>query len=115
MKVLIYGAGVIGQIFGGRLAQAGHDVSLLARGDQARSLAEHGLTLRKGDESVHISPSVITAVAELNHCTDPDANWIWPGCSGSARSCGTLIPWRRRRMPIERVHEGPSANVVLTI
>lgn len=62
MKVLIYGAGVIGQIYGGRLARAGHNVSLLARGEQARSLAEHGVTLRKGDESFQVAPEVLTAL-----------------------------------------------------
>lgn len=62
MKVLVYGAGVIGQIYGARLARAGHDVSLFARGAQARSLSEHGVTLRKGDESFQISPRVLTAL-----------------------------------------------------
>jgi len=68
MNVLIYGAGVIGQIFGGRLARAGHDVSLLARGEQARSLAEHGITLsQEGGESFHVSPPVLTAVPPDAH------------------------------------------------
>src|SRR5687767_12447529 len=67
MKVLIYGAGVIGQIFGGRLAHAGHDVSVLARGERARSLADKGITLRKGGESLHVSPLILTAVPPDSH------------------------------------------------
>jgi 2-dehydropantoate 2-reductase len=31
MRILIYGAGVIGQICAARLHQAGHDVTVLAR------------------------------------------------------------------------------------
>ncbi|MEV3950585.1 2-dehydropantoate 2-reductase N-terminal domain-containing protein [Streptomyces halstedii] len=32
MKLLVYGAGVLGSLFAARLHEAGHDVSLLARG-----------------------------------------------------------------------------------
>ena len=45
-RVLVYGAGVMGQIYGGRLAQAGHDVTLLAHGRTLAALREHGVALR---------------------------------------------------------------------
>ena len=32
VKLLVYGAGVTGSLFSARLHEAGHDVSLLARG-----------------------------------------------------------------------------------
>lgn len=64
MKVLICGAGIIGQIYGGRLAQGGHGVTLLARGDRARSLAEHGVTLCKDGVSQHARPQVVTAIPQ---------------------------------------------------
>jgi len=51
MNVLICGAGIIGQIYGGRLAQAGQAVTLLARGAAAQSLASRGVALRKDGES----------------------------------------------------------------
>src|SRR5690349_24151904 len=59
---MICGAGVIGQIYGGRLAAGGHDVTLLARGVAARSLAEHGVTLHKDDESWQVRPRVVTTI-----------------------------------------------------
>ena len=34
MKILIYGAGVIGCTYGWQLAEAGHDVTLLVRKEQ---------------------------------------------------------------------------------
>ncbi len=52
MRFVIYGAGGIGGVVGGRLHQAGHDVVLVARGDHLVALREHGLTLRSPDESV---------------------------------------------------------------
>ncbi len=45
MRFLIYGAGAIGGTIGGRLFEAGHDVTLLARGDHLRALQADGLTL----------------------------------------------------------------------
>jgi 2-dehydropantoate 2-reductase len=45
MKILVYGAGVLGSIFAARLHKGGHNVSLLARGQRLSDLREHGLVL----------------------------------------------------------------------
>lgn len=45
MKVLIYGAGVIGSIFAGRLAASGQDVTVLARGKRLEELRQNGVVL----------------------------------------------------------------------
>jgi 2-dehydropantoate 2-reductase len=45
MKVCIYGAGAIGGWLGVRLAQAGCEVSVVARGETLRAIREHGLSL----------------------------------------------------------------------
>lgn len=42
------GAGGVGGYYGGVLAEAGHDVVLVARGAHLRALKAHGLTLRDG-------------------------------------------------------------------
>ena len=49
MKVLVYGAGVTGSLFAARLHEAGHDVSLLARGERLAALRRHGVQLAEGD------------------------------------------------------------------
>lgn len=46
MKILVLGAGAIGGYFGGRLAQAGADVTFLVREKRAAQLAERGLVVR---------------------------------------------------------------------
>jgi 2-dehydropantoate 2-reductase len=46
MRIAIMGAGAIGGYYGGRLAQAGHDVALITRGEHLRALQAKGLTLR---------------------------------------------------------------------
>ncbi len=45
MKICIYGAGAIGGFLGARLAQAGVDVSLVARGPHLVAMRAHGLKL----------------------------------------------------------------------
>jgi 2-dehydropantoate 2-reductase len=45
MRFLVLGAGAVGGYFGGRLAEAGRDVTFLVRGPRAAALAEHGLTV----------------------------------------------------------------------
>ena len=49
MKIAIYGAGGVGGYFGGRLAQAGADVHLVARGEHLDALQQEGLRV----ESIH--------------------------------------------------------------
>ena len=47
MRILIFGAGVIGSLYGALLAEAGYDVSVYARGRRLESLTQDGL-LYKG-------------------------------------------------------------------
>ncbi|MFC4943369.1 ketopantoate reductase family protein [Pseudonocardia sp. GCM10023141] len=51
VKLLVYGAGVLGSLFSARLHEAGHDVSLLARGDRLAALRRHGVQLAEGDSA----------------------------------------------------------------
>ena len=56
MKVVVIGAGGVGGYFGGRLATAGHEVSMVARGPHLAALSEQGLRVRsvKGDFSFDV-------------------------------------------------------------
>lgn len=56
MRFLVLGAGAVGGYFGGRLAEAGRDVTFLVRGPRANALAEHGLkvTSQLGDFQVPV-------------------------------------------------------------
>lgn len=45
MKILIYGAGVIGSIFAGKLSLSGNDVTVLARGKRFEELKTDGIVL----------------------------------------------------------------------
>jgi 2-dehydropantoate 2-reductase len=46
MKILVYGAGVIGSIFAGKLAKNGYDLTVLARGNRYKEIIENGIVLK---------------------------------------------------------------------
>src|SRR3954465_10200814 len=56
MRFLVLGAGAVGGYFGGRLAEAGRDVTVLVRGPRAAARAEHGLKVESplGDFTVPV-------------------------------------------------------------
>ena len=45
MRFIVFGAGAVGGVVGGRLFGHGHDVVLVARGEHAKAIAKDGLTL----------------------------------------------------------------------
>ncbi|MBR9769009.1 MAG: NAD(P)-binding domain-containing protein, partial [Rhodobacteraceae bacterium] len=54
MKVCIFGAGAIGGYMGVKLAKAGADVSLVARGPHLVAMQEKGLTLIEEGETTTV-------------------------------------------------------------
>lgn len=61
MRILVIGAGAIGGYFGGRLLQAGRDVTFLVRPRRAAQLAKTGLAIRSpaGDATLPHPPLVM--------------------------------------------------------
>ncbi len=61
MKILVVGAGAIGGYFGGRLLEAGRDVTFLVRPKRAAQLAETGLVIesRFGNVNLPKPPAVL--------------------------------------------------------
>lgn len=61
MRILVVGAGAIGGYFGGRLLQAGRDVTFLVRPRRAAALAERGLSIRSPRGDFHLpAPPIVT-------------------------------------------------------
>jgi 2-dehydropantoate 2-reductase len=56
MKIAIMGAGALGCYFGGRILQAGGDVSFIARGAHLEALRTNGLTIESPLGDAHIAP-----------------------------------------------------------
>jgi len=64
MKFLIAGAGAIGAYTGARLAQAGFDVTLFARGPHLRAMQEHGVRVRSGEGDFQTQPRIVGSLDE---------------------------------------------------
>ena len=60
MKISIIGAGGVGGYFGGRIAQAGYDVTFVARGENLQAIREHGLTVKSINGDFSIKPVRVT-------------------------------------------------------
>jgi len=69
MRILVVGAGATGGYFGGRLAQAGRDVTFLVRPGRAAHLREKGLVLLSPHGDVTLTPKLVTA-AEIERPYD---------------------------------------------
>ncbi len=70
MKVCVVGAGAIGGMMAARLGQAGHELSVIARGAHLDAIRTRGLRYLEGDEEVVIEDLVATA--EMDEIRDQD-------------------------------------------
>ena len=69
MRFAVLGAGAIGAYVGAALARGGADVTLIARGDHLRAMAEHGVRVHspRGDFDAHpAATSELTAIADAD-------------------------------------------------
>jgi 2-dehydropantoate 2-reductase len=64
MKFLIAGAGAIGGYIGARMAQAGQDVTLYARGPHLRAMQERGLRVIGDEGEFEVHPRIVGDLAE---------------------------------------------------
>ncbi|HTL95009.1 MAG TPA: 2-dehydropantoate 2-reductase [Gemmatimonadaceae bacterium] len=63
MRILVVGAGAVGGYFGGRLLDAGRDVTFLVRPQRAAELARTGLVIESRLGNVHRDAPTVTADA----------------------------------------------------
>jgi 2-dehydropantoate 2-reductase len=62
MRILVVGAGAVGGYFGGRLVEAGRDITFLARIGRAEKIKSTGLQIVSPHGNLTLHPAVITAV-----------------------------------------------------
>jgi len=64
MKFLIAGAGAIGAYIGARMAQAGFDVTLFARGPHLRAMQENGVQVNSSEGNFVARPRIVASLEE---------------------------------------------------
>src|SRR5258708_34011593 len=65
MKFLIAGAGAIGAYIGARMAHAGFDVTLFARGSHLRAMQEHGVQVKSADGDFAAHPRIVGSLEDV--------------------------------------------------
>src|SRR5205814_7486749 len=65
MRICVFGAGAIGGNFAARLAEAGNEVSVVARGPHLEAIRAKGLTLIAGDKKIVAKVRASDRPAEL--------------------------------------------------
>ncbi len=65
MRIVVYGAGAVGGVIGGRLAQHGHDVVLIARGAHLEAIRANGLRIDSPDDCVTVPVPGVGSPAEI--------------------------------------------------
>lgn len=74
MRIAVQGAGAMGSYFGGVLARAGEDVTMLARGAGLEALRSRGLTVRSprlGDFTIPVTALDSQATSDAQTPTEP--------------------------------------------
>src|SRR5680860_285943 len=70
MKILIYGIGGVGGYFGAKLAKAGYEVTMIARGKHLASIRENGLEVESINGDFRVFPKLATD--NLEEVSKPD-------------------------------------------
>lgn len=70
MRFVVYGAGAVGGVLGGRLALAGHEVALVARGRNLAVLRQCGLRLESSEGAHMVGVPAAGSIAELDVAAD---------------------------------------------
>ena len=64
MKYLIAGAGAIGAYIGARMAKAGYDVTLFARGPHLAAMQAHGVKVQSAEGDFEVRPKAVGSLEE---------------------------------------------------
>lgn len=64
MRYLIAGAGAVGAYVGARMARAGFDVTLFARGRHLAAMQTHGVKVQSADGDFEVKPKVVGSLEE---------------------------------------------------
>jgi 2-dehydropantoate 2-reductase len=70
VRVIIYGAGAVGSVIGGRLRQGGADVVLVARAAHAAAIRQSGLALRMAAGTDVVEIDAVTSIDQLTPRAD---------------------------------------------
>lgn len=121
MRIAIMGAGGVGGYFGAKLAQAGHDVTFIARGRHLAAMREHGLRVQSANGDIHLAKPTVTDDASGMAPVDAVlfAVKLWDTEDAATRIApllargGVVIPFQNGVESMQRIGAVVGARVVL--
>jgi 2-dehydropantoate 2-reductase len=105
VRFVVYGAGAIGGVLGGRLAEHGHDVVLIARGAHLDALGAHGLSLESPDARVTLAVEVVGGPDQISFRGD-DVVVLGMKSQDTTRALDALAAAAPRSTPIVCAQNG---------
>lgn len=121
MKILVYGIGGVGGYFGGKLAAAGFNVSMVARGAHLKAIQDHGLEVESIYGNFNAQPALATD--DLSDVFKPDLiilgikSWQIPEVASKLKSIigehSLVLPLQNGANNVEKLLEIlPEKNVL---
>lgn len=103
MKFAVMGAGAVGGYFGGLLAQRGHEVALIARGEHLEVLQKNGLTVKSihGDFNIKLQ-----AVSDPEEIGEVDVVLFTPKAFDTKSASEQLLPILREDSVVINLQNG---------
>jgi 2-dehydropantoate 2-reductase len=111
VRVLVLGAGAVGGYFGARLAEGGHDVTLVARGANLEALRRDGLVLELPGETRHLAG--IAAVGDPADAPPPEVVLVCVKSYDTAAAAASLRPVVRPDTVLLSLQNGVENEAVL--
>lgn len=108
MKIVMFGAGGVGGYFGGRLAQAGCDVSFVARGEHLAAIQRDGLRLVSPKGDAHVT--TVRASADPADLGPADVVFLTVKMYDVEAATATLAPLLRPDTMVVTLQNGVEAT-----
>jgi len=105
MRFVVYGAGAIGGVLGGRLAEHGSDVVLIARGEHLEAIRARGLTVESPDATVTLELPVVGHPADV-HLREDDVVVLAVKSQDTVAALVALVACAPRSTPIVCAQNG---------
>ena len=105
MRFVIYGAGGIGSVAGGRMFEHGHDVVLIARPAHAAAIRADGLRIESAAGTATVPVPVVEHPAELT-LTDDDVVLLAMKSQGTLEAVQTLAALAPASTPVFSLQNG---------
>ncbi len=103
MKIAVMGAGAVGCYYGGLLARAGHEVTLIGRPGHVEAIRRTGLRLQTADLDLHVP---LAASTEPDAVRDADIVLCCVKTSDTASAAAAMAPFLRPDAVIVSLQNG---------